>query len=91
MNRHTQTRMSLVTFMLLSFAALWLMDSKANRELDQAERYAAVQAEIATRTQVAHRDLELARVGMRVARGELTPEQGAELRDALRLEYAGDR
>lgn len=61
---------------------------RLQRELDRAARSAAVQAEIATRVQTAHLDLELARVGMRVARGELTPGQGAELRDALRREYA---
>lgn len=82
------------TFFAIASVALGVLVGTATgtyRELDRAERYAAVQAEIATRVQAAHLDLELARVSMRVARGELTPEQGAELHDALRREYAGGR
>ena len=61
----------------------------AEASLEEAERIVAIQAEIATRAQAAHLDLELARVSMRVARGELTPAQGDELRAELRREYGG--
>ena len=37
----------------------------------------------------AHLDLKMARVSVRVARGELPPAQGDELRAELRREYGG--
>lgn len=78
-----------IFFLLGMFCAgiIFVWGERAQRELDEAERYADIQAEIATRTQAAHLDLELARISMAVAVGKLEPMQGVEMQAELRRQY----
>lgn len=89
MDSKTLSRSIFFSFGVLCIGIIFAWGERAQRELAEAERYTDIQAEIATRTQAAHLDLELARVDMATATGKLTPAQGIELRAELQRQYGG--